>query len=149
MDAQTEIFIERRRLKDRRVRRMGFADALRWGGRRQGFRRLGEGYNRFVDQPSRSVVFMSIFLVAASACDAYFTLLHLQAGAWEANPLMNAALEQGEPIFVGAKMALTMLGVFVLSVHQRFFLGGKGLQFLCFFYGSLLIYHGLLLKVLH
>lgn len=145
----SDLLRERRRLPDRRVRQMNFVEALRWGGRRRGFRRAAEGRNRFVDCPSAAVTTMSLFLVAASAVDAYLTVLHLQEGAWEANPLMEAALGHGLAIFVASKMALTMLGVFVLSVHQRFLLGGKGLQFLCFFYASLLVYHALLLRVLH
>jgi hypothetical protein len=149
MERPLAALTERRSGYDRRQRTMYFVDALRWGGRRAGFRRAADARIGYVDRPRPSVTAMTIFLVIASAFDAYFTLLHLQEGAWEANPFMGLALNLGMPAFVGAKMSLTLLGVVVLSVHQRFLLGWKGLQFLCIFYGVLLIYHGLLLDALH
>jgi len=50
-----------------------------------------------------------------------FTLLHLDAGGTEANPVMAWALEWGgHGAFKAVKIATTILGLVVLLVHVRF-----------------------------
>lgn len=83
----------------------------------------------------------------ASAFDAYFTLLHLQVGGVEANPVMLLAVERGPLFFVSVKMALTAGGCLLLAAHQLFPLGILGLRLLAGGYSILLAYHALLFWV--
>jgi hypothetical protein len=81
------------------------------------------------------------FVVLCSALDALFTLMFVQQGGDEANPIMAMALAQGMTSFVGAKMALTGLGAILLALHQQLWLGILGLYALTLIYASLLVYH--------
>jgi hypothetical protein len=81
-----------------------------------------------------------------SLLDTYVTLVHIQHGGSEANPLM--ALARGPTVFVGIKMGLTGAGAWFLAAHQYFPLASTGLHGLVLGYGALLVYH-LVLAVGH
>ena len=90
---------------------------------------------------SRGVVFLVLFLVVCSALDALFTILHIQQGASEINPLMAVALSQGIDSFVTVKMSLTGLGALLLAMYRNVQFSLKSLQGLAMIYGMLLVYH--------
>ncbi len=59
-------------------------------------------------------------LFALNAVDALMTLLAVRLGvATEANPIMAAALEVGEPMFLASKMIIVGLGCLVLWLARR------------------------------
>jgi Domain of unknown function (DUF5658) len=142
MDHPVEVGItDRRERPDRRARPTTFWSILRFGGRRKGFRRAGEGYKAYVDCPSQRVVALLFIVLGASVLDALCTLLFLQSGGDEANPLMALVLSHGEMPFVGIKMALTGIGAWFLAVHQYFPAASKGLYMLAVGYMGLLFIH--------
>ena len=96
--------LERRRLADRRTRPTTRWSALRWQGRRTGFRRAGEGRHGYVDGLARRTVALTLLVVVGSVLDAILTLLHLEDGGSEANPLMHVALTHGPTAFVVLKL---------------------------------------------
>ena len=59
-------------------------------------------------------------ILALSTADLGLTLLYVNEGGREANPLMEMALESGDGTFVGVKLLTTVLGLFVLLLHIRF-----------------------------
>jgi hypothetical protein len=83
-------------------------------------------------------------ITACSILDALFTLLYLERGGNEANPLMALALNLGVTTFVGLKMGLTGIGTVLLALHQNFRLGLRGLYGIVLIYLFLLVYHGFL-----
>lgn len=91
---------------------------MRLSGRRRGFRRAGEGHCGMADCPLPSVIVLVLGITVFSALDALFTLLYIAHGGSEANPVMALALEYGSDVFVSLKMAVTCLGVWLLSVFQ-------------------------------
>lgn len=135
---------ERRGAPDRRRRPTRLVDTLRWRGRRRGFRRVGEGRDRYVDCPSRKVIALSLATVLFSVLDGFFTLLHLQEGGREVNPIMGAVLILGIPTFIAVKTTLTGLGVFFLAIHANFRLGRLALAGVAAGYAVLIGYHLLL-----
>ncbi|HZN58819.1 MAG TPA: DUF5658 family protein [Planctomycetota bacterium] len=137
--------IDRRVLRDRRARPTPLESVFRPTGLRQAFRRRGEGKNQYVDCPSASISTLTIIVVLLSTIDAFFTLLHIQAGGTEANPVMRAALAMGIPVFVSLKAWITCVGALVLALHERFRLGRIGMSVAVACYAALLIYHVLLL----
>ena len=72
--------LERRQLRDRRARPTALWRALRWQGRRSGFRRAGEGYHAYVDGLTHRTVLLALLVYVGSLLDALFTLHHLQQG---------------------------------------------------------------------
>jgi uncharacterized protein DUF5658 len=133
--------LERRRLADRRLRPTTLWSALRWQGRRQGFRRSGEGHRAYVDCLAWRTVWLAVLIYVGSILDAVLTLLHLQDGGSEANPLMHLALAHGPTVFVTCKLSLTGVVVWFLAVHQQFPLAARGLHGLALGYGVVLAYH--------
>jgi Domain of unknown function (DUF5658) len=136
---------DRRGLFDRRARPTTFLSVLRFDGRRQHFRRSGEEYKAYVDCPSRRTVVLLFIVLGASVLDALFTLLFIQNGGGEANPLMATAILRGDTHFVGLKMALTGMGAWLLAAHQGFPLAFRGLHALAAGYGGLLLIHAVIL----
>jgi len=49
-----------------------------------------------------------------SCADAFLTLLLLERGMIEANPIMNVVMAQGTTVFTSTKLAMTAFGIFVL-----------------------------------
>lgn len=118
-----------------------------WGslryGRRQGARRAGEGQDTYVDQPARHVTALVSVILVCSILDALLTLLYIQRGGGEANPIMALAIDSGMTTFVAIKMLLTAFGAVMLAIHQNFRLGLQGLYGMAVIYIALLLYHGI------
>ena len=87
------------------------------------------------------VLLVALFIVLSSCLDAYFTLLHLQNGAREANPFMKLAIEIGPVFFLVVKTAITSTGVLALVAVRQRRLRTLGLTTLALGYGVLLTYH--------
>jgi hypothetical protein len=97
--------LDRRRLPDRRARPMTLWSALRWQGRCHGCRRAWEGRHVYVDCLARRTVALALLVVRGSVLEAVLTLLHLQDGGSEANPLMHLALAHAPTVFVALSSA--------------------------------------------
>lgn len=110
-------------------------------GRRRGGRREGEADRIYVDRPGPWIVAGFFVLVLLSILDAAFTLSHLEQGATEANPLMRAALELGDPAFVIIKTVVTVLAVGFLCLHKNWPLGRLCLALALLGYSALTVYH--------
>ncbi|MGQ0592147.1 MAG: DUF5658 family protein [Gammaproteobacteria bacterium] len=120
-----------------------------WRGRRAAERRSGTQAG-YVDRYPSSVVLAAVALFTLAGVDAYGTLVLLEAGAQEVNPVMEALLEAEPAWFVPVKLGLTAVGVLMLVLHKNFSLFGhipalKILYGLLGLYGCLIAYEGVLL----
>jgi hypothetical protein len=82
-----------------------------------------------------------LLVVVGSVLDVVLTLLHLQDGGSEANPLMHLALAHGPTAFVACKLSLTGVAVWWLAAHQQFPLANRSLHGLTLGYGAVLVSH--------
>jgi hypothetical protein len=137
--------LERRQLADKRRQPTTLISTLRCRGRRQVCRRVGEGYHAYVDWLSPRISGLALCILISSILDAVLTLLHVQRGGQEANPIMALTLYHSETAFIGIKMATTGFGVWLLAAHQGFLLAWEALHGLAGAYLLLLMYHGLLI----
>jgi hypothetical protein len=94
-----------------------------------------------VDCLAPRVIALVMWVLVGSALDAYLTLVHVQHGGQEANPLMACMLAYGDALFVAIKMALTGTGVWFLAAHQQFPLALRALHGFAGLYVALLTYH--------
>ena len=133
--------LDRRRRPDRRACPTTFVRALRWRGRRHGFRRAGEGHQAYVDRLAWCIVALALLVFVSSLLDALLTLRHLQHGGQEANPVLTMALTHSAQRFLQLKIGLTGVGVWVLAAHQQFPLAQRGLHGATLGYGVVLLYH--------
>ena len=132
-----------RRGRERRRRR---TPALSWyslrGGRRAGERRGADSSGLYVDRYSAPLAAALVSIGALCALDAVFTLLYLQKGGTEANPIMEALIDRAGPrAFLVLKCLVTNLGLFVLCLHKNFPLVKQVIVGLVAVYGTLFLYH--------
>lgn len=96
---------------------------------------------------SRESAVLAVAVVVASSVDAALTLLHVQAGGGELNPLMAAVLAHGVPFFVGVKTLGTAAGALFLALEERSRLARAALRSAAAVYALVLAYHGFLLAL--
>lgn len=118
-----------------------------FGGQRRVVRRDGEREGTFVDVYGLRLWCMVLWVVVMNLADSFFTLLHLQAGGIELNPVAQGLLELGRGSFVFTKSVLIGLALVVLVVHKNFFLARIGLWTAAGTYTLLAIYHLMLFRV--
>ena len=110
----------RRSTTDRRKRATSPFSRFSLGGRRKGARRSGAGVNIYVDRYSGRVMASLMLIAGLCVLDALFTLLYLQRGGAELNPLMDAAIRAGVAPFIIIKCGLTFAGITFLCLHKNF-----------------------------
>ena len=82
--------------------------------RRHTHRRAVDGEVIFLDWHHPWLFFLATGTMLLSCADAFLTLLLLELGMIEANPVMNAFMAHGTAIFTSTKLAMTAFGIFVL-----------------------------------
>ncbi len=111
------------------------------GGRRRKPRRAGEVEGAFVDQYSTRLVLLLSWIALMNAADSFFTLLHIQNGGVELNPVAGMLLGLGRVGFVVSKGALISLPLVILCQHKNFSVARIGLWLASGAYTLLLGYH--------
>lgn len=104
-------------------------------GRRQSDR---EGY---VDRYTRQDVVLLLTIFLLNVGDALMTLLWLDRGGREANPIMDFFLDIGPWAFLVQKCLVVGLWLVILVVHKNFRLARIGLYSALVVYGTLMIVH--------
>lgn len=134
---------ERARGPDRRKRPTPrFSRYTLFGGRRRtGGRREGENDGAFVDQYSGRLALAMLWIAAMNSLDSFFTLLHLQSGGIELNPVADAMLGTGRLGFVASKALLIIVPLVVLTLHKNFPLARAGIWTAAGAYTLLVGYH--------
>ncbi|MCZ6598379.1 MAG: DUF5658 family protein [Planctomycetota bacterium] len=117
------------------------------GGRRSVPRRVDEREGSFVDRYGLRLWFMVLWVALMNVGDSYFTLVHLQAGGVELNPVAAALLGTGRGGFVLIKSVLIGLALSVLCLHKNFFLARIGLWTAAGSYTLLFFYHLSLFRI--
>lgn len=82
--------------------------------RRHAHRRSVDDEVVFLDWHHPWLFFLSVSTMLLSVADAFLTLLLLERGMIEANPVMRAVMAESTELFVGTKLAMTAFGVLVL-----------------------------------
>ena len=82
--------------------------------RRHNHRRFADQQVVFLDWHHPWLFFLSVGTMLLSVADAFLTLLLLERGMIEANPVMRLAMGESTTLFVGTKLAMTAFGIFVL-----------------------------------
>lgn len=136
MGAERRDVLERRRRPTPRFSRFTFL-----GGRRRGPRREEEREGTFVDLYGLWWWLLILWVAAMNCLDTYFTLLHLQAGGAEINPVADELLRTGRLGFVLSKTVLIGVALVVLTVHKNFTLARLGVFGAAGIYTLLVGYH--------
>ena len=132
-------FVERRVHADRREVRPSFFSRRAMVGRRASGRRMGEHQNLYVDRYLPGDLLLAVAILVLNVLDAWFTLVYLDRGGTEANPVAQFLMDQ--QWFVFCKAVLVALCVIFLTVHKTFRFVRPALYGLFCFYLMLLGYH--------
>ncbi len=91
--------------------------------RRRTHRRHVDADVEFIDWHHPWLFFLAVGTMILSCVDAFLTLILIENGMYEANPLMAAAMSQSTSLFVASKMALTGVSILLLVylAKTRFF----------------------------
>ncbi len=117
------------------------------GGRRRGPRREVEQEGSFVDLYSKRLWLLILWVALMNLADSYFTLVHLQAGGVEINPVADALLQTGRLGFVLSKSLMIGAALLVLCLHKNYPLAKVGLFASAGIYTALVGYHLSLFQV--
>jgi hypothetical protein len=111
------------------------------GGQRQEIRRTEEREGGFVDRYGSGLLLALMWIVLANIADSFFTLVHLQGGGTEVNPIADVLLQAGLTRFVLLKSALVGMALLILCVHKNFRIARLGLWAAAGAYTLLIAYH--------
>ena len=112
-----------------------------WGGKRRAIRRVEEQRGAFVDVYSTRLWLVVMWIVLMNVADSFFTIVHLQSGGTEVNPIADVLLRAGLTRFVIFKSALVGLALLVLCVHKNFKIARIGIWTAAGAYTLLIAYH--------
>ncbi len=92
---------------------------------------------------SHAYRFAALSIILLNLLDATFTIAYIEAGlAVEANPLMDALLQIGVPLFAAVKLLGVGFAVaFLLLVAERYVTARVGLVCMALAYFALVMYH--------
>ncbi|MGH8548588.1 MAG: DUF5658 family protein [Methylococcales bacterium] len=120
-DHQSFCSIDRRRCANRRILTGKTFLYSIFIGRRRGPQRHEEQKRFFYkDIYDAKLLFIVLSIVTLSVTDAALTLLILEKGGIELNPIMLWALAYSNHTFFTIKYLLTALGLFTLVLHSNF-----------------------------
>ena len=114
---------EKRRGIERRTNNKSRIKYLLFNGRREHSRRTEDSGKAIIFDRYNQKLFLAITtILVLSILDAVLTLIVIQRGATELNPVMAYFLEHGTLTFIVAKYILTSIGVLILLIFKNVFL---------------------------
>ena len=140
--SQTWPAVDRRSGRDRRSRPTSPWGSLFGLKRRRRGRRQGEEQNSFVDVYRKRDASLLVAILVLNLLDALMTLIHIQRGGREANPLMERLLEDGDfGSFLFQKSASVGSLLLVLVIHKNFVIARRAMWAILAGYLALFAYH--------
>lgn len=133
--------VDRRANSDRRSRPTRSWDSLLGRRRRASGRRADELDGAYVDRFGAREIGLVLAIFALNIFDAFCTLIWLNRGGAEGNPVMEWALEAGDSVFLFQKCIVAGLWLLILLVHKNFRIARFGLWSLLAVYALVAVYH--------
>jgi hypothetical protein len=122
-NAQNIVSVERRSITDRRNKSSISIRSLLFGGRRETIRRHEDKHKLFyVDRYSQFHFVAIVLILFLSVVDAVLTIVLINHGAYEVNPIMAYCLDVGPYAFLSIKYSLTSVGLIILLMLRNIFM---------------------------
>ena len=115
-----------------------------YGGRRRVPRRDFEREGAFVDVYGPAVFLVLLGILGLNLIDAFYTLVYLQRGGLEANPVVQLLLDLGMTPFVAVKAMVIGVATVLLCMCKNFRYARLGLRLSVGVYTLLALYHMIL-----
>jgi hypothetical protein len=138
---------ERRFFEDRRRKPTPLLSRYTLWGRRKTLRRK-EDQERggYVDRYDSSLLFFLVLIVGLNVLDSLFTMIILECGGWEINPIVRSAIEVYGDQFWVWKFTIVSVNIVLLCLHSRFRYVDKILLWITILYLGIISYQVLLMK---
>lgn len=112
---------ERRILKDRRKQPTPILSRYIFWGRRKEFRRkTDKGRGGYVDRFSPGILFFMTLIIGLNILDAIFTMIILDMGGHELNPIVSSVIFLYGDKFWVWKFAVVSTSLIILCLHSQF-----------------------------
>lgn len=112
---------DKRILKDRRKRPTPALSRFTLRGRRKTFRRKGDqGRGGYVDRYHPGLLILLTLAIGLTILDALFTMMILDDGGWELNPVVHSAIQIYGDRFWIWKFIIVSAPLTLLCIHSKF-----------------------------
>jgi hypothetical protein len=112
---------DRRVLQDRRKQATPALSKFTLRGRRRTFRRKEDKkMGGYVDLYGSGLLFLLILVVGLNVLDGLFTMMILDNGGWEINPIVRSAIQLYGDRFWIWKFAIVSVPLILLCLHNKF-----------------------------
>ena len=112
---------DRRILRDRRKQHTpGLSRYILWGRRRVFRRKEDQERGGYVNRYSAVLLFLLILIAGVNVLDALFTMMILDNGGWEINPLVRSVIQLYGDRFWIWKFAIVSVPLILLCLHSKF-----------------------------
>jgi hypothetical protein len=111
----------KRIIKDRRKQSTPFFSRYTFWGRRKTFRREGDQQRGgYIDLYSSGLLSLLILILGLNILDSFFTLMILDLGGWELNPVVGSAIDLYGDSFWIWKYGIVSIPLILLCLHSQF-----------------------------
>ena len=112
---------DKRILSDRRKQSTQGLSRYTFFGRRRKFRRkTDQERGGYTDRYSAGLFFVLILIVGLNILDSFFTMIILDHGGWEVNPIVGCVIQQCGDKFWIWKFAIVSISLILLCLHSNF-----------------------------
>ncbi|MEW6374811.1 MAG: DUF5658 family protein [Thermodesulfobacteriota bacterium] len=112
---------DRRVLQDRRKQPLSILSWVTLWGRRRTFRREEDKKRGgYVDRYSVGLLFLLVLIVGLNGLDALLTIMVLDNGGWEINPIVRSVIELYGDKFWVWKFVIVSFSLILLCIHHKF-----------------------------
>ena len=112
---------DRRILKDRRRHPTHGLSRFVLRGRRRGFRRdEDQGTGGYVDRYGPGLLFLLVLILGLNVLDAFLTMMILEDGGWEINPVVRSVIQLYGDRFWVWKFVTVSVPLILLCLHSKF-----------------------------
>ena len=138
---------DRRILKDRRKQPTPVLSRyVLWGERRTLRRKEDQRAGGYVDRYSQTLLIFLILLVGLNILDAFSTIMLLDSGGWEVNPIARSAIQLYGDNFWIWKFFIASAFVVLLCIHSKFRIAKPIIVFTTILYIGIVSYQFLLIR---
>jgi len=132
---------ERRSFRDRRSQPTPLLSRYTLWGRRKTLRRK-EDQERggYVDRYDSSLLFFIVLIVGLNVLDSLFTMIILDCGGWEINPIVRSAIEVCGDEFWVWKFMIVSVNLVLLCLHSRFRYVNRVISYITILYLGIIFY---------
>jgi len=115
------IGLDRRILRDRREQPTLALSRFAVKGQRRSFRRKEDQQRGgYVDRYGAGLFFLIVLIVGLNVIDAWLTMMILEDGGWEMNPIVRSAIQTYGDKFWIWKFGIVSVPLVLLCLHSKF-----------------------------